>query len=593
MSEPRPRSQCRGMVLLSAVVCIAAAASAKLPGDLPGEEISEQQYFEHSVPRDSLALNAPPGSPSSLSWLDSAARTWDAPPIAVQMAGDEELLQMGMGAVFIPRMSREEAEPDIEIIDEKGDVAGRGKPGRKYNLVPGTYFVMIGSGAHKQRIVRKVEAVEGKVVPLIPDWAALTVNVIDENGVPFRGEYELARIDRFEPYGRGHGRDPDLGEDLTTWILRPGVYKIFGVGQSYNTLSNFITVRLLPAEHAHILLVQNESDMTIKGGGLAASELDRVIASNWRYGIDIGGSVDFNAVRDRLDTAKTATNVSLSMLSRLRLKYEKDRVEWDSRLYADEGVLYEREEMRLASQLDEIRLMSLYTWRILPWFGPYGRFEGQCGAVPEYARAPHTTGQHFFIILNRDSTISHIDTARNSYLLQPAFSPLILEAGMGANMRIINIRFVESRLLAGFGFAHESRFHETQLCDSIRPGNQALDSVYAGIVGEKKSYSILRPLGTTTMRPEYGPEAALYIILHFGRFGTAESDLKIFTPVERIGAEVFKPDLRWRATLSWSIIRSVTLDYQAQYNLRWPEETTLRDDTWLHRILVRFSYVSR
>jgi hypothetical protein len=481
----------------------------------------------------------------------------------------------------------------MEILDEKGNVVERGKPGRKYNLIPGTYFVMIGSGSHKQRIVRKAPAVEGKVLPVVPDWSALTINVVDENNVPFRGEYELARIDVFEPYGRGYGSDPDLGEEPQTWILRPGLYKIFGVGQSYNTLANFITVRLLPGELVQQILVEKESDMIIQGGGTITSGLDRTLASNWRYGIDVGGSVDFSAFHDNVNASETATKASVSMLSRLRLKYEKDRIEWDSRLYADEGVLYEREEKLLASQLDEIRLMSLFTWHILKWFGPYGRFEGVTELVPEYERAPATVNEHYFIVLNRDSTIEFIDSVTGSYLLQPSFSPLVFEAGLGANMRFLNTRIIESRLLAGIGFTQESRFDETDISTSVMPGDSALDSMYRQIVNEKKSLSIIRPIGTTTARPEYGPEAAVYVILRMGRFGTAETELKIFIPVERLSEPDFRPDIRWRNTLSWRLFRSVTLDYQVQYNLRWPQEENLRADTWLHRVLLRFSYTSR
>jgi hypothetical protein len=327
-----------------------------------------------------------------------------------------------------------------------------------------------------------------------------------------------------------------------------------------------------------------------------SSELDRSLASNWRYGVDVGGSIDFNAVRDRLDETQTKTNISVSMLSRLRLKYEKERVEWDSRLYVDEGVLYLRKEERLESQFDEMRLMSLYTWRILKWLGPYGRFEGETEIVPEYDRAPGTVDQHYFIVLNRDSTFSHIDSLNGSYLLQPAFSPLILEAGVGANMRIVNIRFIESRLLAGIGFTQESRFREADMYDSssvVRPVDSATDAQWRQLVTDGKSVSFIRPLGSTTTRPEYGPEAALYVILRLGRFGMAESEFKIFVPVERMREPDFKPDVQWRGTVSWKIYRSITLDYQVQYNLRWPAEVALQEEKWLHRVLLRFSYTSR
>jgi len=585
----------RALAVLLAAGSAVQVSFAKLPSELPGEEITEQQYFDFAVPRDSITKLVPPTSPSSPTWLDSAARTWDAPGLATQMAEDEEKLQMGMGAIFVPRMSDGELEPDVEVLDQAGEVVARGQPGRKYSVVPGTYYVMLGSGSHKQRIVKKVEATEGIVVPLVPDWAAVSINVVDANNVPFRGEYELVRIDDFEPFGRGYGPDPDLGEELQTWILRPGIYKIFGVGQGYNTLTNFVTVRLLPGEYVRFLLVEEETDLKILGGGNVGSGTEKSLFTNWRYGIDVGGSVDFNALRDRLDSAKTKTEISLSLLSRFLLKYDKDPLEWDSRLQLDEGVSYARKEERLDSRTDEVELRSIFTWRVLKWFGPYGRFEMETEVVPEYERAPGTVDRHYFVVLKSDSTIAGIDSLRTSYLLQPAFSPLVAEAGVGANMRLVHVRFLDMRLLAGIGFTRESRFREADQPDTVVRGSPptSLDLLYEEIDSLNKSISIIRPLESTTTRPEYGPEIAQYTTLRIGRWATTESEFRLFAPVERMRSIDFKPDIRWRATLSWRLIRSITLDYQAEYTLRWPKATTLRSDEWRHRILIRFSYTSR
>ena len=121
---------------------------------------------------------------------------------------------MGMGAVYIPYMSDPNLEAEVEIIDSTGDVVASGKTGRKYSLMPSEYYVMLGSGAHKQKMVKPVVVEENTITPLLPDWCGLTIDVVDENNYPFRGEYELARIDKFVPFGRAFGRDPDLGEKV-------------------------------------------------------------------------------------------------------------------------------------------------------------------------------------------------------------------------------------------------------------------------------------------------------------------------------------------------------------------------------------------
>jgi hypothetical protein len=270
--------------------------------------------------------------------------------------------------------------------------------------------------------------------------------------------------------------------------------------------------------------------------------------------------------------------------------------EWDTRLFADEGVIYEREEERLSSQPDNIRLMSLFTWRLLKWLGPYGRFEGEVGIVPEYKRVPANLNEHYFVEIGDDFTITSIDSFGTSRLTQSAFSPLLVEAGIGANMRGLNTRFFESRFLLGIGFTQESRFNETEvdIPDSVVLADTSTGEgrAFKQIDTLNKWHNNVRLVGTTTTRPEYGPEATIYTTVRFGRFATNESELKIKAPVIRMQSSGFRPDVLWRNTLSWNIIKSVTLDYQVQYLLRWPKEVNLQTDMWLHRILIRVSFTS-
>ena len=159
-----------------------------------------------------------------------------------------------------------------------------GYPGRTFSVEPGAYTVVLGSGAHEQRIVRKVTVEEGRTVPIMPDWAGLAVETVDSLGVSFRGQYELMRIDEFESYGQGYGANPELGEVVKTWIVKPGIYKILGVGQSYNSLTGFVTVRLVPGEFCRFLLVQDSTDYRILGGGTVDVTPQSKLASPWKYG---------------------------------------------------------------------------------------------------------------------------------------------------------------------------------------------------------------------------------------------------------------------------------------------------------------------
>ena len=565
---------------------------AKPPDDLPGEEITEDQYFDFILPRDSVVKKVPQTSPESPTWLDQAARTWDAPPIEIQLAQDKKKMLMGMGAVYVPYMSDPNLEAEIEIIDSTGDIVVSGKTGRKYSLMPSEYYVMLGSGAHKQKMVKPVIIEENKITPLLPNWCGLSVDVVNEGNYPFRGEYELARIDKFVPFGRGFGRDPDLGEKVKTWILKPGIYKIFGVGQGYNTLTNFVTVRLLPGEFVRFTLVQDENSLEIKGGGVVQMEATSGIASNWKYGIDVGGSVDFNAKYDHDDSSKNTNNKSVSLIFRSNLNYKKEAIEWDNRLWLSEGIDFEEWDLsRLKSSSDEIRFTSLFTWRFLHWLGPYGRFEASSEFFPEYERRPENVPSHYFITFNEDYYLTDTNSVDSTYKTQPPFSPLNLETGIGANINAVKTRFFEARVLSGMGLKYKKVWDESELADTskIKFSTTEDSLMYDTIVHiNNNSFTAVRRFNDEAS-VEVGPEVVLYMTLKLGRFAIIESEVKYFSPFNRME----RPDLTLRSTVSWRLLRMLTLDYEYEYKLKQPAEEALRQNESRHRVLVRFSYTSR
>jgi len=572
---------------------LALSAQAGPPPELPGDDITTE-YSRLSIPEDSIVQVAPPASPQSGNWLETAEKTWDAPSLERQMARDAPTIPLGKGGVFIPALAKANLEPDIDFLDSAGNARKTAKPGRSIFLLPGRYYAMMGSGSHQQRLVRAVDIVESKIVPLVPDWAGLSVEVVDESNIPFRGQYEIARIDEFEAYGRGSGADPTIGEELKTWVLKPGLYKVFMVGETYNTQKNYVTVRLLPGEFVRFVLIENNAtEMKIMGGGVSVSRVDREIASNWKYGFDIGGTILFNARTDhrntRVDTIDYASSATILQTS--WLSFRKEPMEWNTQLKLDEGINITKLDLsRLESSTDKMRFTSLFTWRILPWLGPYSRIETNNNLFPVYAHTPppDSTYKHYMVILNKDSTLTGIDSINTLFRLQPSFSPFTFEAGTGANMNLVASRFFEARLLAGIGFKSETRGSQAGLCDSVRwSGDSFLDTAYAHV--RNKPRITVRRFETTTARPEYGPEAAINALLRLGTFGTAETEFKILLPIERMQ----EPDVEWTNTLSWRIVRGVTLDYEFTYSLKQPPEADARKNETNHRIIARFSYTSR
>jgi hypothetical protein len=573
---------------------------AKESDELPGSEITEEEYLKYITPQDSIQKNLPVRSPQSKTWLDNVSDTWDAPPLAIQLAEDKKALLLGMGAVFIPYMSDPELEPDIEIINNTGKVAVSGKPGSKFNLVPDQYHIILGSGSHQQKIVKNIFVAEGKLSPIFPDWCGLAIDVVDKDNQPFRGEYELARIDTFETFGRGYGRNQELGEKLKTWILKPGVYKIYGVGESYNTLTNFVTVRLLPGEFVRFILVENdENDMIIIGGGTVQIKPESEITPKWKYKINAGGGIDFNYKSDRQNDTVEIDQTNISIQFTMNLNYKNNIYEWNNRLQFDEGVTFynftDFNIVELQSSVDEVRLTSIFTWRVLPWLGPYSRSAFETGIVSKHVRKPKVVDDYYFISLNKNLLITEIDSSRKDYLIQPSFSPIIFESGIGVNFNILNTRYFEARALTGIGFTYGKSRNEYRIGDDREIKDSTIDGHYnqhfeqcSTIVKNKKGqYSII--IDKEIDRPDVGPEILLNFIIRLGRFGIIESEPEFFLPFSNFD----KPHINWSSILSWRIAKMVTLDYEFKLSYIQAEEDDSKQNESRHRINIRFSYTSK
>ncbi len=563
---------------------------ASPPPELPGEDITNSVSAEEAH-IDSIQATIPRDIPTSVGWLDAAQLSWDAPGIALQVASDASFTPLGKGSIFIPRLTNSTLEPDVDILDATGNSIATGKSGKKINVMAGNYFAVFGSGSHEQRMIRQVVVTEGEITTVAPDFSGLAIEVVDENNIAVKGEYELARIDEFESFGRAYGADPDLGEEPKTWILKPGLYKIFGVGQSYNTQTNYITVRLMSGELTHVQLVLNNiSEMKIMGGGVLTNRATRTLLSDWKYGLDLGGSFFFNATTD-FRKAKTDTTTVSSLVAALfggRLNYRKEPVEWNTSLKFDEGVTIQSFDIgSLAINSDKARLVSLFTWRFLPWLGPYGRLEALTNIFPIFKNGTTSAEKQYFALTSSDSLLTSIDSVSRTRLLQPSFSPFGLETGLGVNVNLISRRFVESRLLAGLGFKSDFTRGISVLSDTVKPDLSSEKALFDSLISQKKEVTILRRTAQNG-RPEFGPEAALKVTLRLGPVGTLESECKILLPFERIS----HPDVNWTNTLSIRIFRAVTFDYDYTYTLKQPSAADAQMNQAQHRVWVRFSYSS-
>ncbi len=560
--------------------------------DLPGEELSEEllNRIRHTVPSQTSQPQKEKPTEGE-DWIQTVSQTWDAPSFTEQMAADQTIIPFGKGGIFIPRFSDTHYEPDLEIINSDGDYVTSGETGRTYALEPGEYFVLIGSGSHRQRMAREIQIIEGRTVPLLPDWSGLIIEIVDEQGMPIRGEYEIARIDQFDPYGRGYGANIELGENVRTWVVRPGTYKIIGVGEGYSTLTNFVTVRLVPGEFTRFLLIQNAQNQQIMGGGIVHMTQSTSITPNWRYGANIGGNAQFNAEINHDEELSTSSNsLTLSLLIDTWIIYRKKPVEWTSRLRLEEGFNISGWDIpNMINTPDKLTMSSMFIWRFLSWLGPYSRLEFNTSLFPEKIRrgddnwfAKVDTNYFFNTSFAFDST--------ETMEIEPAFSPITIDLGSGVNADVATFRMFESKMRLGFGSTYSVYADRYRRIESSRVNYQSTDDslLYAERITKS---NVLFPESSISIF-EFGPQASVSGLLRMGHFATAEIELKIFAPIAPEN-RIASPDLDFSSIVSWRLSRALTLDYTYRRHLRQPADLEIPDRKSTHGIWLRLHYSSR
>lgn len=584
---------------------------AKLPADLPGQEIDDDDYFKFILEqRDStniekVEIDTTPLTPEEreMAILDSLSKTWEAPPVSKQIALARKPIHLGLGAVFIPRMSGANAiEPEITIHEKgSGNLVASGQTGKQYNLLPGEYVVFI-SSLPKISIYKDFTIKESRLNTIIPDWCALKIEVINDNAKPIRGEYDLAKTNPLTPIGRGRGRDINLAEELRVWLIPAGTYKIIGPGTSYNAVSNFLTVRLNKGEFINYSIVQDETSNKILGGGIILENTQNSMSSNWRHSINLGGSIDMGFLKNHKSDS-TEKDIKFSMLLYDRFNFRRNKVDLNNLLKIDVTLdLQEnsKDEFTLQSTLDELRLNSIFTYKLFPKLGPYGRVEYISGILPKNAYRTYgatDTSTHYFLTYDsletssvdsdkkviNDSILPQVDSISEKVVTEPGFSPIVIQSGIGGNVQLLRNRFINMRLLSGFGFTFEKKWDEKKIYEDDDLIIDSTSTVFQNYFKDKLHTTLER---VDRQRFELGPEFMLNSNLSIGRAVTVDTEFRFFAPVKRIS----HPDISISNLLSFHITGHVILDYDYSFILTQAEEEELKNEQSRHRILLRFSF---
>lgn len=387
-------------------------------------------------------------------WIQQE-RDWSAGSVQTQLDRDRTLVPFGKGAVFLPAMMNPLDEPPVAVL-RGGEVVAEGTTGRRIPLAPGDYLIQIGSGAAEDRIQLEATVTEGRTTVVPVTWAGLTVHVVDEYYSSARTAYELVNVQTREHIGIGFGADEQAGEPVSTWILRPGLYKLVRLGESYRARRDFATVRLRPGKHSHFLLVIDPASSTFIGAGEVP--LRELFSAHRSFGsLLIGGDLALHSRKhDPITEDGLGATARAFIDGHFNIRIADNPLV--IRLQIEEGQTKTPNE-RWSKSSDRMDLDALYIYRLAPWVGPYLRFGAQTNLLPNTERFDDPV-DIYTLPADAPTPAAGVrpaglpDASSRRFRMSPSFGTIRLKEGFGLNLRVLKLIAAELTFRTGFGARH-------------------------------------------------------------------------------------------------------------------------------------------
>jgi ABC-type uncharacterized transport system auxiliary subunit len=481
-----------------------------------------------------------------------------------QLLRDDTAIPLGDGAIFAPTLSDGDREPLVGVY-RNGRSVGKGRLGRRIIAAPGDYEIFIGSGAGDQQLSAKVRVVSGKTTVVPPTWAGLEVAVVDETFVPFRGTYEIIRMESREDYGLGFGADEQLGEATRVWVLPPGLYKIIRAGGTYRDRTDFATVRLEAGRLTRFTLVLDTNDGRFLGAGETdpdrADPVDAADLRPWKLRVILGGDLSFRRTEQIGEEA--GWRVSFRAFFDGAARLVSGAHAWTSQLELEEGQTRLADQDTFQSDTDRLFFHTIYTYRFVSWFGPYARAGLETKLLPRYEN--FETPQDVVELDERGMPVRTL-TGVSRVKLGSTFAPLSVREGAGGNFRVLRTRFAELDLRLGFG------------------GRQtAANGLYVFREGVDDAPGEILPVVDSNV---VGFEGTLVGLGRVTRFITLSTELDGLVPVDPDDLSV----VTWRNQVNVRLAAFLSLNYR--FNLtRDPNLGIGTDVRTEHDLQLRFSFV--
>jgi hypothetical protein len=508
----------RGRLILAlALLGSAVPASAQTPAGAAQPQITEQNLYR-----------------------------WTAPTPAEQLKADTTAVPSGMGAVFVPAMTKGMDEPEVLVYQGTQRVA-HGQTGKRIVLTPGSYTLRVGSAPLDQMLSVPVQVTAGNTTTVPVNWGALVIEVVDGNNVPHRGTYELIQVSDKQPYTTGFGADTLLGESIRTILVAPGLYRIVRPGSNYRARTDFSTVVVPESAVVYYKLVQDPDTGTLLGAGVVPPEEIGIVteASGWTKRFSIGFGLPIADTSNVVGTANQ-TSIGFSGTFDNYINYNKDKNYFASIFELEEGFVHidpeQGEAFPLQKIVDRLRYDAIYTRFLNPRVGPYVRFGLLTNLFENnvLVTEPTTVVKHF---LDGSTTVDLVPANRD-FNIGPSFGPVLLREGAGINVRLIRGRVSSLDWRGGIGF-RQSLYRGAFVLDRSEPNLQEFSEV--------DSFN------------EEGVETTIVGTLRLGRL-LGITNLDLFADFNTFD----EPTVDWRNTLSWRLTGELSLDYRIDL-LRQPQ----------------------
>lgn len=421
--------------ILALILSAFLPAAAVQIGDLPGEDVSASEVRQSQEKINSETAQ------------QKRSNNWLSPPVEDQLARDRTLIPLGKGSIFVPTFTEPRREPEVTVFTQGGKPVKTGQTGQRILVDSGIYAVRVGSGTLVQSMRVDLSVEEGHTTVVPPTWGGLVVETLTKEGEYIDGQYEVVRMENWVNYGKGHGLKEERLQDIRTWILPPGLYRISRPGEGYNSLRNYITVQVNPGELSQVeLIYDKEVAGDIISGGLKSLNTRVKVGRNWSFGLRAGGNVNLTRVTDEADVR----NEGMQVFSDLRLKALYDNVQYlgTTELLLQDNFSKERgRRFNVTSDVAELRT----TWirRLNNWLGTYVR--GRANSNIFERKADKDTVAIATLVDSSGTLVKRLEfDTSGDFTVAPSFDPINLGEGLGVNVELFSKYYLEATTQVGF-----------------------------------------------------------------------------------------------------------------------------------------------